>query len=207
VSRAAVVLALAAALTAGCGGAARDHRPPAVLAVEIRHATGSAGLATGIAAGGDRVVTVAHVLARAGDVRVRVAGRWRPARVVRRDARDDLVVLAAGGLDAPALRVADDEASARLLLLRDGGARPREVAALRRIHAGVEGFGPPGYRRPALELGAEVLPGDSGAPVLDAGGALLGVIFARSRGHEGTAYAIDAAVVRRLLARTTTPRD
>jgi hypothetical protein len=118
VRRVALTLALAAVLAAGCGGTAPEHRPPAVLAVEVRHATGAADLATGVAAGGDRVVTVAHVLARAGALRVRVAGRWRPARVVRREARDDLVVLAAHGLDAPTLRVAGDAAGARVLVLR-----------------------------------------------------------------------------------------
>jgi hypothetical protein len=45
-----------------------------------------------------------------------------------------------------------------------------------------------GQARPALELSAAVLPGDSGAPVVDDGGRVLGVVFAGAAG--GLAYAV-----------------
>jgi V8-like Glu-specific endopeptidase len=55
--------------------------------------------------------------------------------------------------------------------------------------------------RPALELAARVVAGDSGAPVVSRSGVLAGVIFAASSRHPDTAYAIDAKAVTRLLAR------
>jgi V8-like Glu-specific endopeptidase len=55
--------------------------------------------------------------------------------------------------------------------------------------------------RDALELRADVGAGDSGAPVVDGRGHLLGVVFARSRARDGTAYAVEADAVHALLER------
>jgi S1-C subfamily serine protease len=67
------------------------------------------------------------------------------------------------------------------------------AAAIRRsVTAHVTGPGTGPYVRPALELAAPVAIGDSGAPVVDAGGAVTGIVFARSNDHPGTAYAVDA---------------
>jgi S1-C subfamily serine protease len=49
-----------------------------------------------------------------------------------------------------------------------------------------------GQTRPALELSAAIEPGDSGAPVLDGDGRVLGVVFAESSDREDLAYAVDA---------------
>jgi S1-C subfamily serine protease len=53
-------------------------------------------------------------------------------------------------------------------------------------------------RRPALELDAAVLPGDSGAPVLTPDGRVAGVVFARSNRRAHTAYAVAASAIGRL---------
>jgi S1-C subfamily serine protease len=53
--------------------------------------------------------------------------------------------------------------------------------------------------RPALELAAAVQPGDSGAPVTDASGRVLGIVFARSDSGPPTAWAVDAAAAGALL--------
>jgi S1-C subfamily serine protease len=55
--------------------------------------------------------------------------------------------------------------------------------------------------RPGLEVAARIDPGDSGAPVLDRRGRVLGVVYARSSDREGTAWAVDAAAVRGVLGR------
>jgi len=76
-----------ALLAGGCGTAAPDH-PPQVLAVTVRTGGLVPQTATGVATGGDRVLTVAHVLT--GGHAVAVGGR--PARIVRLDRRLDLAV-------------------------------------------------------------------------------------------------------------------
>ncbi len=155
-------------------------------------------VATGVAAGDGRVLTVAHPLSPGRAVRV----GGRPARVVRVDRRLDLALLAVPGLRAPALRLGDGGARARIVVLRAAGARPLDAPIRRRVTVAFRDQpGDPPRMRPGLELAAAIDPGDSGAPVLDGRGRLLGVLYARSRDRAGTAWAVDAAAARSLLAR------
>ena len=106
------------------------------------------------------------------------------------------------GLRAPALRLGGHDDGAALVVLRAG--RPRTVAGAIRRHVLVRWRDQPGdapAERPGLELAATVDPGDSGAPVLDRRGRLLGVLYARADDDDRTAWAVDASAVRRLLAR------
>jgi S1-C subfamily serine protease len=181
-------------LAAGCGGAER----PEVLRVTVAQDGLLPEIATGVAAGDERVLTVAHPLD--GGHAVTVAGR--PARVLRIDRGLDLALLDVPGLRAPALRFGGDGARAALVVLRDG--RPRDLIGSIRRHVLVhwsEQPGDPPSERPGLELAATVDPGDSGAPVLDPQGRLLGVLYARADGDAGTAWAVDASAVPRLLER------
>jgi S1-C subfamily serine protease len=179
--------------------AARASRP---LVVSVAVARGGAPeLATGFAAGEGRVVTVAHVLDGAGPVTVRLPGGVRrAARVVVADRRLDLAVLAVRGLRAPPLLAGrGEDGTARLLAA--GRSLPARVR--RHVTADVRGAsGGEGVRRPALVLAASVRAGDSGAPVVDARGRVIGVLFARSNGRAGIAYAVDGAVLAPLLRAT-----
>jgi len=204
VAAAAAVLATATLLSAD---SAPDLDAPGV--VPLRVSSGH-GIATGFAVPGGRVVTVAHVL----DGPVTVAGRRR--RVVRVDSWNDLALLAApgGGLTrAESAATAPDIASAvngehvRVVRLRAGGRASLSVQVRRSIVAHVRTAGTGRARvRPALELAGPardgpVAPGDSGAPVVTDDGGLAGVVFAASRNHPDTAYAVDASAVAQLLRR------
>jgi S1-C subfamily serine protease len=184
------LLCVAGVAAAALGPAAvgRAPAPPRIVAVAVGRE-----VATGFAAGGDRVVTVAHVLDGGGAVTV----DGRVAAVVRVDRGDDLAVLALRGLRAPALRTASGAGAVRVLA-RSGDRRAR---VRRHIVATVRGdAAAPASRRPALDLAADVAPGDSGAPVVDARGRVVGVLFASSSGRARTAYAVDAAALGALLA-------
>jgi S1-C subfamily serine protease len=159
--------------------------------------TSGGEIATGFALGRDRVVTVAHVVD--GDVTV---GGMR-AQVLHVDRRSDLALLAVRESAGPSPAVAEAGAGddVRLVLLRDGGASLRSVRVRRAIVAHVRALGAARVvTRPALELAARVMAGDSGAPVLSRSGALTGVVFASSSRRGDTAYAVDASAVTRLLA-------
>jgi Trypsin-like peptidase domain len=179
-------------------------------------------IATGFFAGGNRIVTVAHVL----DGRVAVNGRPLRvsrvlrgqvgevlsvrARVLRVDRRSDLALLAAPGLAVSAPGVAarhieteatGSGASVRVIRLRNGRSSSLSAHVRRAIVAHVRAPGAArAVTRPALELAARVADGDSGAPVVSSSGALAGVVFAASNARAGTAYAVDASAVKRLLA-------
>ena len=191
-------LAALAVLVAGCGGSDVRGRPPQVLRVTVAAGGLVPEVATGIAAGDGRVLTVAHALAGRGAVRV--AGR--PARVLRTDDRLDLALLAVPGLRAPAVRLGGDARRVTLAVLRDGRTTALGGAVRRRVVVRFrdQPSDPPKVR-PGLEVAASIDPGDSGAPVLDPRGRVLGVVYARSRDRTDTAWAVDASAVRTLLAR------
>jgi S1-C subfamily serine protease len=205
VARAAFVAG--ALLAAGCGGsgagagndaAGRAAPPPSVLRVTVAVDGLVPEVATGVAAGDGRVLTVAHPFSSGHAVRV----GGRPARVVRVDRRLDLAVLAVPGLRAPAIRLGAGGSRARIVVLRAARTRTVDARVRRRVTVAFRDQpDDPPRMRPGLELAAAIDPGDSGAPVLDARGRLLGVLYARSRDRAGTAWAVDAAAARRLIAR------
>jgi S1-C subfamily serine protease len=188
------VLGVAGASLAVAGGAwaVAPHASPARHAAPRLHAVVAGGEhATGFAAGGDRVVTVAHVL----DAGTPLTVDGRRARILRVDRTADLALLALPGLHAAAVRTgAGAPGDVRLL------GHPARVR--RTLTATVRGApSQRAARRPALELAADARPGDSGAPLLAGDGRVVGVLFAASRDRADTAYAVDGSALRALLAR------
>jgi S1-C subfamily serine protease len=198
----AVVAGAAGILAWRAGESERTPRQsPVVVMVLARAGTASAEKATGFAVGNGRVVTVAHVVAGSRAVAVvGQRGRHLRGRVLRTDPRLDLALLAVPGVRAPDVEPARSGGRARVLVVRGG--RVSGLPAEIRRHVGIhltDRVSDHVYDRPGLELGAQIDPGDSGAPVL-ASGRLAGVVFARSAAREGTAYAVDATALGRLVS-------
>jgi S1-C subfamily serine protease len=188
-------LCVAGVAAAALVPAARDGAPapPRTVAIAMTSPAGAAELATGFAAGGDRVVTVAHVLDAGGTLTV----DGRPARIVRLDRRDDLALLAVRGLRAASVRTTAARGARDARLLLRGGARPARIRRAITATVRIEPAAP--VRRPALDLAADVAAGDSGAPLVDRSGRVAGVLFATSRGRAHTAYAVAPTAVAALL--------
>jgi S1-C subfamily serine protease len=126
----------------------------------------------------------------------------RSARVLALDRRADLALLAVPRLRGAGLETATTGSEDRVdvVVVRDGRVVTIATSVRRSIDARVSAPGAGrALRRPALELEARVMSGDSGAPVLTADGELAGVLFARSRNRPDTAYAVDAVAVERVL--------
>jgi S1-C subfamily serine protease len=107
-------------------------------------------------------------------------------------------VLAAPGVAgaAPPRVAARAGEAVTVRVLRSGRARSLRATVRRAITARLRPPEGPVLVRPALELAARVEPGDSGAPVLDGDGRLVGVLFAQATGSAAVAYAVDARVLR-----------
>ncbi len=147
-----------------------------------------------------RVVTNAHVVAGMTQVELRVlgAGRAYSGRVVIFDPVRDLAVLDVPDLTAGSLRLgttakAGDPAVVAGFPL-DG---PYQVEAVR-IRAeitalGVDIEGTTPTRRDVFSLYATIRPGNSGGPLLDEEGRVIGVVFARSVADPNTGYALTLA--------------
>jgi S1-C subfamily serine protease len=193
--------ALAAAALAGCGGG-DDGKPdpvppPRVLAVRVPTPLERTGAhATAFGLGDRRAVTAAHVIRARGRVRV----GHRRARVLRIDRRLDVAVFrtAVGRGPAPRRGSARKGERVTVRVLRPGGPRSLQATVRRTIVARVKTLDGRVRTRPALELAATVQPGDSGAPVLDGSGRVVGVVFAQARGRR-LAYAVDARALGAIL--------
>jgi S1-C subfamily serine protease len=195
-----LVAAAAGVLAAGGAGlilmadaAGPPPTGPGVVDVLVVPAVGSADVATGFDHGEGRVVTVAHLIpGRKARLRVRDGRGTRRARVIALNRSDDLALLAVRGTEGGSSPL-PDEGGPHLLVRRAGRPAAIEVEVRRRIRARIRRQpGAAWVRRPALELEARVRQGDSGAPVVAAGGRLLGVLFAQSSRDDDTAYAVAA---------------
>jgi S1-C subfamily serine protease len=144
-----------------------------------------------------RVVTNAHVVAGVTNPRVQVAGRGPkyPARVVSFDARRDLAVLAVPQLRTAPLALGVDLGRGDPAVVagfpNDGPFRA-SAARIRSIvrASGEDIYGRPGAVRKVYSLYVKVQPGNSGGPVLNSRGQVVGVVFAKSLDDSTTGYAL-----------------
>ncbi|MEX0664843.1 MAG: MarP family serine protease [Acidimicrobiia bacterium] len=143
----------------------------------------------------DLVVTNAHVVAGEQQTTVfTTAGRRLDALVVLFDSERDLAVLRVPSLDLDALPQADgDLDAAGAVMGYPGGGSLRQSPA--RIAEEILAEGTNIYRsastvREVYVLAAALAPGDSGGPLFDAEGRVVGVAFAVDPGADSTAYAL-----------------
>jgi S1-C subfamily serine protease len=154
----------------------------------------------------ERVVTNAHVVAGTTNEHVRIQGTGRSydARVVVFDPRRDLAVLSVPGLPAAAARQGAELKRSQGAVVagfplngpyRLDSARVREVLTA----TGADIYGRPGVTREVYSLYARVEPGNSGGPLLTSGGAVVGIVFARSMDDDNTGYALTLDEARPVL--------
>jgi S1-C subfamily serine protease len=165
-----------------------------VMAVRATSAAGT-GTGSGIALGGDRVLTNASLVVRADTVNVTTAdGRVLAASVVGSDAASDLTVLLVEDARVPAahLGTADDlTVGSWVLAVGSAGGERRwasqgVVSGLGELVAGADGTLLPGL----LGTDVDASPSAGGGPLLDERG---GVVAILSRSAPGHALPIDVA--------------
>lgn len=146
----------------------------------------------------DTIVTNAHVVAgtRATQV-LRPDGRTLPATVAVFDPARDLAVLSVPGLGQPSLGLGSAvTGETDAVFGHPLGRVPVEVSparVLRRVTADIgDIYDRPSVRRQILVLNSDLEPGDSGAPLVNSAGKVVGVAFAVSNLRRGTAYAVAA---------------
>ncbi len=149
-----------------------------------------------------RVLTNAHVVAGVSQPSVQLAGSSRryPATVVIFDPARDLAVLDVPSLRAPVLATGAQLVrgdSAVVAGFPQNGpflavpARVRQVLTAR----GEDIYGHDAAERGVYSLNAQVRPGNSGGPLLDTHGHLVGLVFAKSLDSDTTGYALTLAEI------------
>lgn len=159
------------------------------------HQCGVSLVGSGFVVSDDRVVTNAHVVAGVDEAVVEAPGEPpRAARVVYYDAATDLAVLAVGDLDAAALPLGSQltrGAGAAVQGYPFGGpfvslpATVAEVTPIPRADGSLS--------REVYALTADINQGNSGGPLLNPDGAVVGVVFAKSAVVDDIGYALTLA--------------
>jgi S1-C subfamily serine protease len=149
----------------------------------------------------ERVMTNAHVVAGTNEAAVETDQGELEARVVLYDPETDVAVLAVPGLSAPVLRFAGQAAVSGqdgivLGYPLDGPYR----AAAARVRDQINLRGPDIYdtnqvEREVFTLRALVQSGNSGGPLVDTQGHVIGVIFGAATDRSETGFALTAAEV------------
>ena len=145
----------------------------------------------------ERVITNAHVGTGAGRVSVQGSdGRTRPAHLVYLDPATDLAVLYVPGLNARAPAWVDQPkrgAEAAVVGYPGGGRLTMRGARVRGL-ASIAAESGAGLREVVVIQGL-VQPGNSGGPLLDLDGDVLGLVFANSSVDERTGFALSPSEV------------
>ena len=213
--RAVLSLGIAAlAVTAGCAASSKST-PPAETSLTRSLLESGVGIiaegcslvaqiGTGVVLGEPgQVVTVAHTIKGADIITVIDHTGAEHAAVVRAFDKDrDLAVLEVADLRVPALELGAVQLGdgGALTWGRDEGVEFLPVKVTRRLLVTIEDiYVDDTIQRNAIEVEAEIQIGDSGGPILSAGGNVIGIIYANSRQRSGVGFASDTSEIESVL--------
>ncbi len=165
--------------------------------VEVR--SGGSGSGTGIIWGGaGLVVTNAHCVQRGAGVQVGGQGKWREADALAYHPQHDLALLAAPSVSGPLLEIRDPESlrPGELVFAHGHPLGVHDALAMGVIHA-VTRDERANYTR-WIVADVRLAPGNSGGPLVDADGRLVGI---NSMVVNGLGVAVPAGLVQRFVER------
>jgi hypothetical protein len=163
------------------------------------------------------VVTNAHVVENAEQIGVQMEGKGKlhAAQAIWYDGLNDVAILRTPGVRGErALDIntkAKPGTAAALLGFPGGGPYVVKPARLGVIST-IPGFRMEGSdfrpeRREVMRMISRARPGNSGGPVVDLQGRVVGMVFAHRRGAGYTSYAVPTPIVKSALRRTGPPVD
>lgn len=164
---------------------------------------------TGFVVADGLVVTNAHVVAGERSTTViRDDGARLDGTVVVFDPDRDLAVLRVDGLDRPALPIgAGAPVDTIGGVFGHPGGEPLRIAPFRVAReitaTGRDIYGNGATERRVLELASALRPGDSGSPLVEPSGNVVGVAFAIARDRSGVAYALTTDELMAVLSQAT----
>ena len=145
------------------------------------------------------IVTNAHVVDGATEVTVKLTDRREfTAKVIGSDKRTDIALIKIEAKDLPALDINANPAIKRgEWVIAIGSPFGFESSVTAGVISGVHRALPDGQMVPFIQTDVAVNPGNSGGPLLNAAGQVVGVnsqIYSRSGGYMGLSFAIPADI-------------
>lgn len=169
---------------------------------------------SGFAFAPGRVITNAHVVAAVDHPTVFVGDGTRgySARVVYFDPSDDIAVLDVPDLPAQPLPIGlevNRGQNVAVVGFPNDGPLTAQAARVRNVilARGHDIYGRGSVTREVIALRVQVHPGNSGGPVLDANGKVVGVVFAASADDASTSYALTMKQVSAAIAAGVSATD
>lgn len=169
--------------------------------VEVR--SGETACGTGIIWGGaGLVVTNAHCIHRGATIEIVAGGKWREARALAYHHHHDLALLVAPSLSGPLLELRDSESlrTGELLFAHGHPLGIKDALAMGVLHAVTRDES--GSAR-WIVADVRLAPGNSGGPLVDAEGRLVGI---NSMVVNGLGVAVPASMVQRFVDRSLSRR-
>jgi S1-C subfamily serine protease len=196
-----VVVGVLGLAGAGSGAASVPHPEAAIAVVESFGCQAVSEHATAWFGPGGLVVTVAHAVR--GSTALTVDGA--PARIVALDVRAEVAVLATSS-SAPPLPLAPTSTRGTVWVghVTDGRPSSRATSAGGGLVINIDEPGDDAvYTRAGFSLAFGAVRGDSGSPVVDRSGRVVGMIFATARTDTRLSYAVGATEIAAVLAGLT----
>ena len=159
-------------------------------------ACGKSSIGTGVLIS-NGILTNAHVIAGTEKLEViDVNGARSETYPISVDFETDLALLRDPGFSQPRLQTAEPKEKQRGSLIVGGKGFVNSVPVkilrlLKIVIADIYGEGK--HTRSGMELSAEVISGDSGGPIINIKGQIIGLIFSRSTIQDGVSYGISSA--------------
>jgi serine protease Do len=162
--------------------------------VEVR--SGESGSGTGIIWGGSGlVVTNAHCVGRGASLQVDAGGKWREAHALAYHPQHDLALLAAPSVSGPLLELRDPESlrAGELVFAHGHPLGIRDALAMGVLHTVARDR----TKSPRwIVADIRLAPGNSGGPLVDAEGRLVGI---NSMVVNGLGVAVPASLVQQFV--------
>ncbi|RRJ30074.1 S1C family serine protease [Halocatena pleomorpha] len=174
-----------------------------VMQLSVTDSTGRNGQGSGFLFRGRHIITNAHVVSDMSEVHVRFSNdEWRSASITGVDPSSDLAVVTVQQLpDYPTpLSLRADQPPVGTEVVAIGTPFGLEGSMTAGLVSGVDRLipAPNDYTIPdAIQTSAPVNPGNSGGPLMDLAGRVVGVVS--SGGGDNLAFAISAALIERVV--------